>query len=109
MYCEKTFSLLVSMSYNKLHNKRISKSKKETNQHNRLASKQVKTFVFLCYHQLTVVPDSSLTFNAFCICEWTDTSMCAEAFPTMANPGFTEITNSPLQNKTEFLFTVDLG
>ena len=46
-----------------------------------------------------MLPDIAITFDAVCICQGAHTSMCTQALPTMAHPGFTEITDRPLVEK----------
>lgn len=52
---------------------------------------------------LTVIPDASLTLDAVGVRQGTHTSVSAQTFPTMANPGFTEVTHRPLELKKKQL------
>lgn len=52
-----------------------------------------------------MIPDTTLALNAVCIGQGTCTSMSAEAFPTMAHPGFAEVTNCPLMVKKRIIGT----
>lgn len=50
-------------------------------------------------YSASMVPDASLTLNTLCISKRADTSMATEAFPAMANPSFTEITDGSHHGK----------
>lgn len=56
--------------------------------------------IFKC-KQPTMVPDTSFTLDAFCICQWAHTGVGAETLPAVAHPGFTEITDCTLQPQEE--------
>lgn len=43
-------------------------------------------------YSASVVPDTALTLHTLGISQGTGTSMCAQALPAMANPGFAKIT-----------------
>lgn len=44
-----------------------------------------------------MVPDTSFTLNAFCICQRAHARVGAETLPPVTHPGFTEITDCTLQ------------
>lgn len=56
--------------------------------------------IFKC-EQPTMVPDTSFTLNAFCICQRAHTRMGAETLPPVTHPGFTEITDCTLQSQQD--------
>lgn len=51
---------------------------------------------------LTVIPDSTLTLDAVGVGQRTRAGVGAQTFPTMADPGFTEVTHCPLVDKNRF-------
>lgn len=48
---------------------------------------------------LTMIPDASITLDAVRVSQGTHAGMSAQTFPTMADPGFTEVTHCPLEDK----------
>lgn len=50
---------------------------------------------------LTMIPNTSLTFDAVCIRQGTGTCMSAQTFPSMAHPSFTEVTHCSLLINTK--------
>lgn len=46
-----------------------------------------------------MIPDASLTLDAVRVSQGTHAGMSAQTFPTVTNPGFTEVTHCPLEDK----------
>lgn len=43
-----------------------------------------------------MIPHTAFTLNAVCISQRAHTGMCAQTFPAVAHPSFTEVTYCPL-------------
>lgn len=51
---------------------------------------------------VTVIPDSTLALDAVGVGQRTRAGVGAQTFPTVADPGFTEVTHCPLVDKNRF-------